>query len=195
MTTRLLVVDDHGPFRAGLRNTLDDVDDIDVVGECADGACAIDSMLTLFPDVILMDIQMPGLNGIDTTRTIVTSAPQVSVIMLTMFDNDESVFSAMRAGARGYLLKGAGKDEIVRAVRAAAHGEAVFGPSLARRMQSYFTGAARFAETQPANALPALTEREREVLELLARGNSTAEIAQALIGQRKDGAQSPVEHL
>jgi RNA polymerase sigma factor (sigma-70 family) len=180
MSIRLVIVDDHAPFRAGLRNTLADIEDFDVIAECADGESAVGRVGELLPEVVLMDIQMPGVNGVDATRRIVNNTPHIGVIMLTMFDNDESVFAAMRAGARGYLLKGARKDEIAHAVRAAAHGEAVFGPALARRMQSYFAESARIVQQAPPDALPELTEREREVLDLLARGKSTADIAQSI---------------
>jgi DNA-binding NarL/FixJ family response regulator len=174
----ILIVDDHAPFRSGLRNTLSDIEDIAVSGEAASGQQALAAVTAQPPDIVLMDIQMPGLNGIETTRRLIDSAPQIGVIMLTMFDDDESVFAAMRAGARGYLLKGANKNEIAHAIRAVAHGEAVFGPALARRMMGYFTDVARIMrnKTDP-EGLPELTEREREVLDLLARGAGTSDIA------------------
>jgi DNA-binding NarL/FixJ family response regulator len=176
-----LIVDDHAPFRSGLRNTLSDIEDIAVSGEAASGQQALAAIAAQPPDIVLMDIQMPGLNGIETTRRLIDSAPQIGVIMLTMFDDDESVFAAMRAGARGYLLKGANKNEIAHAIRAVAHGEAVFGPALARRMMGYFTDVARIMrnKTDPED-LPELTEREREVLDLLARGAGTSDIAAAI---------------
>lgn len=184
MAIKLMIVDDHAPFRRGLRTMLSDVADLECVGECEGGQQALEQLEALLPDVVLMDIQMPGLSGIDATRRIAGSAPQIGVLMLTMFDNDESVFAAMRAGARGYLLKGAGKNEIAAAVRAAAQGEAVFGPALARRMMTYFADiskmAQRLAVADPRDALPELTEREREVLDLLARGQGTHDIAQTL---------------
>jgi DNA-binding NarL/FixJ family response regulator len=175
-----LIVDDHAPFRSGLRNTLSDIEDIAVSGEAASGQQALATIAAQSPDIVLMDIQMPGLNGIETTRRLIDSAPQIGVIMLTMFDDDEYVFAAMRAGARGYLLKGANKNEIAHAIRAVAHGEAVFGPALARRMMGYFTDVARIMrnKTDPED-LPELTEREREVLDLLARGAGTSDIAAA----------------
>jgi DNA-binding NarL/FixJ family response regulator len=173
---RLMIVDDHAPFRAGLRNSLADLDDIRIVAECADGACALADAVAARPAVVLMDLQMPGENGIDTTRALLKLLPQCAILMLTMFDNDESVFEAMQAGARGYLLKGAGRNELVSAVRAAAQGEAVFGQALAQRMQSYFSQSARPKKA----ALPQLTERERDVLDCLARGESTQEIAQSV---------------
>jgi DNA-binding NarL/FixJ family response regulator len=179
-------VDDHAPFRAGLRNMLADVEDIALAGECGDGESAIAAVAEHAPDVVLMDIQMPGINGIEAARRIVENAPQTGVLMLTMFDNDESVFAAMRDGARGYLLKGASRDEITHAIRAAAHGEAVFGPALARRMAAYFGDVARLAPgTTHGETLPGLTEREREVLDLLARGKSTIEIAEAVFVSEK----------
>ncbi len=186
MNIKLLIVDDHAPFRAGLRNMLVDVDDIVLAAECADGESAIAAVAEHAPDVVLMDIQMPGINGIEAARRIVENAPRTGVLMLTMFDNDESVFAAMRGGARGYLLKGASRDEITHAIRAAAHGEAVFGPALARRMAAYFGDAARLAPgAVRGEALPELTEREREVLDLLARGKSTSEIAEAVFVSEK----------
>jgi DNA-binding NarL/FixJ family response regulator len=185
MSIRVIIVDDHAPFRAGLRNTLLDAEELDVASECADGECAIACVTDLMPDIVLMDIQMPGINGIEATRRIANNAPHIGVIMLTMFDNDESVFAAMRAGARGYLLKGASKDEIVHAIRAVAYGEAVFGPALARRMQSYFADVSRLAKQTPPDTLPDLTEREREVLDLLARGRNTSAIAQAILISEK----------
>lgn len=130
-TIRILIVDDHQAFRDGLRAMLKAAPDLDVVGEAEEGAQAVEMALTLQPDVILMDIQMPTLNGVDATRRIVYTSPHIGVIMLTMFEDDDSVFSAMRAGARGYLLKGALKAEVLHAVRGVAAGEAIFGSGLA----------------------------------------------------------------
>jgi DNA-binding NarL/FixJ family response regulator len=173
---RTLIVDDHPMFREGLRVFLDAVDDIDVVAEAGTGEDAIVAAAEVQPDVVLMDLNLPGLNGIEATRRIVGESPHIGVVALTMFDEDESVFQVMRAGARGYLLKGADQDEILRAVRAVADGGAIFGPSLARRLMGYF-GAVR---QQGALPFANLTEREREVLEMVAAGRNNAEIARAL---------------
>jgi DNA-binding NarL/FixJ family response regulator len=172
----ILIADDHPAFRSGLRAMLAGVDDLRVVGEAATGDEAAALAEEMRPAVVVMDIQMPGLNGIDCTRRIATRAPEVAVVVMTMFEDDESVFAAMRAGARGYLLKGAGREEILRALRAVGNGEAIFGPDIARRFIDYFAAGARAG----AGAFPQLTSREREVLELLAAGRSNAAIAGAL---------------
>jgi len=174
---RVLLVDDHEPFLEGLRAMLRPIADLEIVGEATDGVQAVAHALTLQPDIILMDIQMPGMNGVDATRRIVYSSPHIGVIMLTMFEDDDSVFSAMRAGARGYLLKGALKAEVLHAVRGVAAGEAIFGSGLARRMMKFF------AERKPilqADALPELTAREVEILHLLTQHLTNQEIASRL---------------
>jgi DNA-binding NarL/FixJ family response regulator len=139
----------------------------------------VEEAASLQPDVVVMDLHMPDLNGIEATRQIVAASPHVGVLVLTMFEDDDSVFAAMRAGARGYLLKGAGQDEILRAVRAVGSGEAIFGPAIAERVLEYFSG------PQPATAFPELTEREREVLELIARGRNNTEIARHFVLSEK----------
>lgn len=174
---RILLVDDHVAFRDGLRAMLKSAPDLDIVGEANDGAQAVELALHVQPDVILMDLQMPTMNGVDTTRRIVHTSPHIGVIMLTMFEDDDSVFSAMRAGARGYLLKGALKAEVLHAVRGVAAGEAIFGSGLARRMMSFF---ANSKPTTPADSLPELTEREVEILELLTHHLTNQEIADRL---------------
>jgi DNA-binding NarL/FixJ family response regulator len=172
---RVLLADDHPMFREGLAAVLSTDPNFDVVAEVSTGDAAVDLASRDQPDVIVMDINMPGLNGIDATRRIVTESPHIGVLVLTMFDEDENVFQAMRAGARGYLLKGANREDILRAVRAVGTGNAIFGPALARRLIGYFGAAG-------AGAVPFgdLTDRERDVLEQLARGHTNSEIARRL---------------
>jgi DNA-binding NarL/FixJ family response regulator len=179
--THVLIVDDHAPFREGLRALLTSVPEMTVAGEAEDGEDAIRKAAILQPDVILMDIQMPGMNGIEATRLIYQSSPHIGVIVLTMFEDDDSVFAAMRAGARGYLLKGADQAEILRAIHSVTSGEALFGPGIARRLINFFTQLG----SQAQHPFPELTEREREVLDLLARGTSNTEIAGALVISQK----------
>ena len=172
---RILVVDDSAPFRQGLRMLIAATDEFELSGEANDGASAIAHVERYQPDVVLMDINMPAVNGIDATRSIVATAPHVAVLVVTMFDDDDSVFAALQAGARGYLLKGATKSEIVRSIRAVAEGEAIFGAAIARRLQAYF--ARPRAPSGPATAFPDLSAREREVLELIAQHLTNPEIA------------------
>jgi DNA-binding NarL/FixJ family response regulator len=174
---RILVADDHALFRDGLRALFFSVTDTEVVGEAATGEEAIARAEDLQPDVVLMDIQMPGVNGIEATRTIVRNSPHIGVIVVTMFEDDDSVFAAMRAGARGYVLKGADQDEILKVIRAVAAGEAHFGPEIARRLMGFFSAREPAA---PSEAFPELTAREREVLDLIARGRNNQEIAKEL---------------
>jgi len=173
---RVLVADDHPMFRDGLRALVASVSDVEMVGEAATGEEAIALADELQPDVILMDIQMPGVNGIEATRSILQASPHIGVIVLTMFEDNDSVFAAMRAGARGYLLKGADQDEILRAIRAVASGEALFSPAIAQRLIGFFS-----AEVTPVvRPFPELTTREREVLDLVAQGLNNTEIADRL---------------
>jgi len=160
-----------------LRALFASVPDIEVVGEAETGAQVISQAAELQPDVILMDIQMPGVNGIQATRQIVSEHPQIGIIVVTMFKDDDSVFAAMRAGARGYILKGADQQEMLRAIRAVAQGEALFGPEIATRLMNFFTSPQSDLATQ---AFPELTSREHEVLELIAQGINNQSIASRL---------------
>jgi DNA-binding NarL/FixJ family response regulator len=175
---RILVADDHPVVRGGLVALLRTIDGIEVVGEAADGAAAVRETQLTHPDVVLMDVRMPDLDGVEATRRIRSAVPDTRVLMLTMYDDDATVFTAMQAGAQGYLLKEAEQDEIVRAIRAVVAGEAIFGPGVAERVLGFFAG--QPADTSPAYPFPDLTERERVVLELLACGRRTSEIAAEL---------------
>jgi DNA-binding NarL/FixJ family response regulator len=179
--TRVLIADDHALFRYGLKEMLRSTEGFEVVGEAATGEEVVTLAGELKPDIVLMDIQMPGLNGIEATRRIARSAPGIGVVVVTMFEEDDSVFAAMRAGARGYVLKGGDADEVVRVVRAVAQGEAHFGPDVARRLMSFFS-TPRHA---PTEAFPQLTAREGEVLDLIARGLNNVEIARRLYLSQK----------
>ena len=171
---RIVVADDHPLFRAGLRALLESVPDTDVVGEAATGDEAVHAALSLQPDIVVMDINMPGLNGIDATRQIIDSCSDVHVLVMTMHDDDDAVFAAIRAGARGYLLKGAAQDETLRAIRSVANGEAIFGPRIAADLQRFLATTPR---AEPGQAFPQLTDRELEILQLLAQRRSNAQIA------------------
>jgi len=161
-----------------LSGALEAAADIEVVGEATTGAEATALAETLQPDVVLMDIQMPGTNGIEATRSIVQTSPQIRVLVLTMFQDDASVFTAMRAGARGYVLKDAEKEDILRAIRAVGRGEAIFSPAIASRVIDFFAATNRAV---PKEAFPVLTEREREILLLLAEGHTNPAIAKELM--------------
>ena len=180
---RVLVCDDHPVYRDGLRMLLGRLPGLEVVGVAADGHEAVARAAELQPDVVVMDLQMPGLNGIEATARVTAEHPHVAVLVLTMYDDDDSVFAAMRAGALGYLLKGAAQDVIARAVASVASGEAVFGPAVARKVAAYFSGGAPAAA--PVEAFPQLTPREREVLDLLAAGRTNAQIASTLYLSQK----------
>jgi DNA-binding NarL/FixJ family response regulator len=175
---RVLVADDHPLFREGVRAMLHREPEIRIVGEATTGAEAISGAQELQPDVILMDLHMPEVNGIEATRTILHGAPETRILVLTMFEDDDSVFAALRAGARGYLLKGADKGEIVRAIQAVARGEAIFGPRIAQRLMTVFATDLQALLPPP---LPELTDREREILTLIAEGSSNTAIAQQLV--------------
>jgi DNA-binding NarL/FixJ family response regulator len=175
---RIVIADDHLLFRDGLRALLAAAPDMDMVGEAGTGDEVIDLAAALQPEVVVMDLQMPGTGGVEATRRIVQASPHVGVLVVTMFDDDSSVFAAMRAGARGYVLKGAKYDELLRAIRAVGNGEAIFSPAVAVRLIEYF---ANIRPVAPPRIFPELSEREREVLQLIAQGCRNAEIASRLI--------------
>lgn len=174
---RILIADDHPLFRHGIREFLNLASDIQPIGEAASGEEAVTQAEALQPDVILMDIKMPGINGIEATRRILHASPHIRILVVTMFEDDSSVFAAMRAGARGYILKDTEKETILRAIRAVGSGEAIFSPTIATRLIDYF---ASQSSTLPKEIFPSLTEREREILQLIARGQSNADIAREL---------------
>ncbi len=174
---RILIADDHPHFRDGLRALLVSDSDLEVVGEAGDGEEAISLAADLQPDVILMDLGMPGVGGIEATRHILRTSPHIAILVISMFEDEDSVFAALQAGARGYLLKGALKAEILRSIRAVVSGEAIFGPAIARRLMQYFAAPRPSA---PPDAFPELTEREHEILELIARHETNPEIAKRL---------------
>lgn len=171
----VLLVDDHPVVRRGLRALLDSLDGFEVVAEAEDGETAVREAQLLRPDVVVMDVQMPGVDGLEATRRITASVPGTAVLVLTMYEDDDVVFGAVRAGARGYLLKGAGQDELDRALRGVVAGEAVFGPGVASRVLAFFA-----APPVPDVAFPELTGREREVLDLVAAGLRNGAIATEL---------------
>jgi len=174
---RILIADDHPLFRDGLRTLLESVPDMQVIGEVATGNEVMAQAQALQPDVILMDIKMPGLNGIEATRRILLVSPHIRILIITMFEDDESVFAAIRAGARGYQLKGAVQEETLRAIRSVASGEAIFGPAIAERLMHYFGSTRPVGKSGPAQFFPELTDREYEILALIAQRKSNAEIA------------------
>ena len=174
---RVLVADDHRLFRDGLRALLNSAEDLELVGEAGDGEEVVAQAAVLQPDVILMDLQLPGINGVEATRRILHTQPRVNVLVLTMFEDTDTVLAAMRAGARGYILKDTDEEALLRSVRAVASGEALFGPGVAERLMRYLAEATPSAERA---AFPELTDREREVLWLLAQGLSNQEVAERM---------------
>ncbi|MCX6082033.1 MAG: response regulator transcription factor [Chloroflexi bacterium] len=179
---RLMIADDHKLFREGLKALLSITDDIEIVAEAGDGQMAFELFTTIQPDVILMDINMPGLNGMQVTQQIQAKYPNTGIIMLTMLEDDASVFAAMRAGARGYLLKGADPSEMLAVIRAVAEGQALFGPAIAARLMNYFRDlSTQLASPHLETPFPELSERELEVLKLISQGQNNQEIAQKLV--------------
>ena len=179
MSVTVLIVDDHPVFLAGMRAVLDDFDDVSVVAVAGDGEEALAAVREHAPDVVLMDLRMPGMDGLEATARIRTGHTDSRVLVLTMDEDADSVFAALRMGANGYLLKESGSDDVHRAVLAVARGEAVFGPRVAEHVMSFFaSGGQAVGSAQP---FPQLTTREREVLDLLARGHDNAAIARRLV--------------
>ena len=172
---RVLIADDHGLFRFGLKAALRNAGGFEVVGEADTGEIVVSMAAEFKPEIVLMDIKMPGFNGIEATRRILEANPDVGVVVVTMFEDDDSVFSAMRAGARGYVLKEAEADEMIRVIRAVAEGEAHFGQEIARKLRGFFS-----KPTAPKEIFPELTPREGEVLDMIARGLSNTEISRRL---------------
>ena len=174
---RVLIADDHPVFRNGMRALLNSVPGIEVAGEASTGEEVIALAARLQPDVILMDVQMPGTGGIEATRRILHTSPHIMILVVTMFEDEETVFAALRTGARGYVLKGASSTEMVRAIQAVGSGEAIFSPAIARRLIEFFAAP---RPVVPQHLFPELTDREREVLTLIAQERRNPEIAQAL---------------
>jgi len=177
-TLRVLIADDHPIFRNGMRALLASVPDVEVAGEATSGDEAVAQAAALQPDLILMDLQMPGVGGIEATRRILLASPHIRILVVTMFEDDHSVFAAMRAGARGYIVKGVNPEEMLRAVRAVGSGEAIFSPAIAARLIEFFTAP---RPPVPPQTFPELSEREREILDLIAQGASNAAIASRLV--------------
>jgi len=175
MTIRVVIADDHPLVRSGLRAALDPLEEVEVVAEAASGSAAVREAVLHRPDVVVVDLKMPGLSGIDATRELRRAVPEASVLVLTMFEDDDSIFAAMAAGARGDVLKGAEAPEIARAITAVAAGEAIFGPAVAARVLTLFA-----TPPAPPTPFPELTARERQVLDLLAAGRTNHQIAERL---------------
>jgi DNA-binding NarL/FixJ family response regulator len=177
-TLRILVAEDHPLFRRGMISLLSSVPEFEVIGEAATGEEAVERAAQLQPDVILMDLHMPQVNGIEATRRILQESPSVRILVVTLFEDEDSVFMALRAGARGYVLKDADEEVVVHAIRAVGRGEAIFSPAVASRVLAYF--AASPPGGTPPQAFPTLTDREREILNLIAQGHPNPSIARQL---------------
>jgi DNA-binding NarL/FixJ family response regulator len=174
---RVLIADDHPLFRKGMRALLESQPEMEVVGEATTGDEAITLAASLAPDVIVMDLQMPGGSGIAATRAILSDSPHIRILIVTLFEDNESVFTALRAGARGYVLKDAGEGEMARAIQAVCRGEAIFSPAIATRLMDFFAAP---HPAVPKEMFPTLTEREREILGLIAQSRTNADIARQL---------------
>lgn len=183
MTLRVVVADDHPMYRFGLTAVLNQADGVEVVASVGDGVALIAAVAEHTPDLVLTDLAMPDLDGVTATRQLLEARPELPIIALTMHEDDEHVFAALRAGARGYLVKGADGEEILRAMRAVAGGDAVYGGSVARRIVAFYAG--NETRTATERAFPGLTPRERDVLELLALGCRNHEIARRLAMSEK----------
>src|SRR5512139_492666 len=173
-TIRVLIADDQTITRSGIRSLLAAQEDIEIVGEAQNGEEAIEFASSTQPDVILMDLRMPGVNGIDATRRIHRTFPHIGILVLTVFEDDTSVFPAIRAGARGYLLKNTEQEELLRAIHTVADGGAIFSPGIAQKVLGYLHSP---PPDVPEQLFDELTSREREILELIAQGKTNAEIA------------------
>jgi DNA-binding NarL/FixJ family response regulator len=182
---RVLIADDHPVFRFGLRAILMAEPITELVGEASAGEEAIALATATKPDVVLMDLNMPGIGGLEATRRILAVCPDAGILVLTMLEDDDSVFAAMRAGARGYLLKGTGGEEIIRAIRAVTAGEAIFGPPIAQRLLRHFASPPTSDPSATRSPFPELTEREHDVLSLLAAGYTNTAIADRLFLSQK----------
>jgi DNA-binding NarL/FixJ family response regulator len=174
---RILIVDDHPLIRSGMRALLASAEDMEVVGDATTGEDAVAMAANLQPDVIAMDLHMPGMGGIEATRKILQANPKTRILVLTLFEDDGSLFAALQAGARGYVLKEANEVEVLRAIRAVSGGEAIFSPTIAQRLIDFFASPRQLTPPVP---FPELTDREREILNWIARGRSNTEIAQGL---------------
>jgi len=168
---RVLVIDDNAIFRQGMRQLIDSIPDLEVSAVAGDGAAGVDAALALQVDIVLMDLAMPGLSGIEATRKLAAAAPHIGIVAMTMLEDDDMIVQALRAGARGYVVKGATQREILDTIRGVHAGQAVIGSDIARRLAGLIGGSA------PADPFPDLTDREREILDLLAAGATTAQIA------------------